>query len=1079
MSSPSPGPQSSIENAYHPSDTSEHALLSFNHTRQCIENNCPLENPKPCNIQCSHVKPSHHHNILNHPHHTTLSTSHSQNAINQAVHVHVHNSLNQVLPSKVSPPPCNCHLQSDNESNLEKHEVVAHGQNKNKIEVDDRIEVSPLPPALPPRPPPRPRSDGLGTLNSRSLPGDYSANPSGGGIRKYVFCCCACGGIATILGALFLAVYFLLRSYTSTLGYFETIPTFVPATMLILTGLCVMSLARRKNRYSYLIKVCGLCCLVCALTCVLVTITTTVIHMNRLQTLRECVYTQKTRTCTCYSVLLEAHATTDEGMRFVFDSTPDCEVIHGALYSCLRAMFGLSVSGILVCIFSCMLVYQLLSHEKKKMYWEQLELRCRSLYQQHTGTPASAHNSIRGPPMPPSTYCSCCEECRYPPVPAGPQIYPWDSHHPFDRFWTPGRVGNFYSPNPGEEGHEIGENGRERSGGGWNWRRLPWSRGNTNQQNMNDNPRDNSSTYQGVISSSDSQYGFSNRNERDSGQNNEPVSGSSGGSYSVLDNRPVGGVYIWGPPPPYSNPNSPARRPFHSPARHHHLHHPHPHNPLCQMSQENQTQSSQVRGRAQNQNKDNYENTADTEIHPPNENSESTDTSSCVDRISHTLPVRKIKKRAEISSVKSVSQPPVNSRASVQNVFNQNCKNYLEEEDHKHNDELKDIHKQNNNEGNQQCRFLPRLQGVENAAFQNQEGTPTKTEPTESEVYFADVSSCCNISVKNDGQDSSLYDEAVATQKPRLCSLKVGSKQHHKEKDFDPSDEALHKFHENISSSTVTEDEEYLAQKLGKRQMSTRSRLPFPLPDGDEIIMSEVPPDSHMLLPKDLSQNSLCSSVQTPLTETTDDAVSPSTPNYPKADCCLGYFPDSSGTEQLGRHRTFSNSSTNHFLAPDAQYEVIHENENQKYCHNFSENCGSSLNFSNLTNTISGLHNFNQSYHNNNFGNPNFNNPSNVNYNSPKCGSPSQKNIPPKTLNLNQSPNRRIGSNISTLIQNLGANPVGLLYGEANSTEEEEMQGQGSHSDGTMDSGWQSGSEKQDKSKNNSDNAAPHKAVNV
>lgn len=100
--------------------------------------------------------------------------------------------------------------------------------------------------------------------------------------------------------------------------------------------------------------------------------------MNRLQTLRECVYTQKTRTCTCYSVLLEAHAATDEGkyfgyilkpcfyhlpvlgMRFVFDSTPDCEVIHGALYSCLRAMFGLSVSGILVCIFSCMLVYQLL-----------------------------------------------------------------------------------------------------------------------------------------------------------------------------------------------------------------------------------------------------------------------------------------------------------------------------------------------------------------------------------------------------------------------------------------------------------------------------------------------------------------------------------------------------------------------------------------------------------------------------------------------------------------------------------------------------------------------------------------------
>lgn len=77
---------------------------------------------------------------------------------------------------------------------------------------------------------------------------------SGGGIRKYVFWCTVCGGFAAVLGALFLAVYFMLRSYTSTLGYFETVPTFVPATMLILTGICVMSLARRRNRYSYLVS---------------------------------------------------------------------------------------------------------------------------------------------------------------------------------------------------------------------------------------------------------------------------------------------------------------------------------------------------------------------------------------------------------------------------------------------------------------------------------------------------------------------------------------------------------------------------------------------------------------------------------------------------------------------------------------------------------------------------------------------------------------------------------------------------------------------------------------------------------
>lgn len=48
--------------------------------------------------------------------------------------------------------------------------------------------------------------------------------------------------------------------------------------------------------------------------------------------------------------------------RYIFADTPDCEVVHGALYACLRALFGLSVIGILVSLFSGMLVYQLLGY---------------------------------------------------------------------------------------------------------------------------------------------------------------------------------------------------------------------------------------------------------------------------------------------------------------------------------------------------------------------------------------------------------------------------------------------------------------------------------------------------------------------------------------------------------------------------------------------------------------------------------------------------------------------------------------------------------------------------------------------
>lgn len=47
------------------------------------------------------------------------------------------------------------------------------------------------------------------------------------------------------------------------------------------------------------VKSCGCLCLVCAVLCVVVTVTTTVLHMNRLQTLHECEYIPHAASCTC------------------------------------------------------------------------------------------------------------------------------------------------------------------------------------------------------------------------------------------------------------------------------------------------------------------------------------------------------------------------------------------------------------------------------------------------------------------------------------------------------------------------------------------------------------------------------------------------------------------------------------------------------------------------------------------------------------------------------------------------------------------------------------------------------------
>ena len=180
-------------------------------------------------------------------------------------------------------------------------------------------------------------------------------------------------------------------------------------------------------------------------------------------------------------------------------------------------------------------------------------------------------------------------------------------------------------------------------------------------------------------------------------------------------------------------------------------------------------------------------------------------------------------------------------------------------------------------------RYMSHLQGVTNAAFQVQEGLELqdqqgqilcgKNETTESEVYFADVSSCCNVSVRNDG---SLYDEALDPQKHKLMMSNQGEEMdiptsgghlqrltesyqmyhHHRRllqaEAMHPSgnqhqfhrvpmqegvitEKGHHHHHRGISEGTTLalscEEQELTSNCFSyQRQSSTRNRLPFPLP---------------------------------------------------------------------------------------------------------------------------------------------------------------------------------------------------------------------------------------------------------
>ncbi|KAF7413414.1 hypothetical protein HZH68_001903 [Vespula germanica] len=350
----------------------------------------------------------------------------------------------------------------------------------------------------------------------------------GGCCKKYVVLCCLCGGLSAAVGSLFLAVHAVLSAHTASLALFETVPSYIPGIMVRDKGYTALYLWKLLNtdgtiyddsgetkaqirafgeygKSIWQMKVCGSVGVVCALVCVLVTVTTTVIHMSRLQGLRECVYTARARSCTCYGT---PQSKEDPGV--LFEGTPHCEAVHGALYACLRALFGVSVAGILACIFSCMLVYQLLSHEKKKMYWEQLELRCRSLYGQG------------GPVGPPTASCGCCNDCG--------GASPWWAQTP----------GNLYTPNPD----------------------LAPSRSRGPAPSPDSNYGFHTQTRQAETNADNAAGPYSVLNSQSSGPYsvlntpNGPYTPSTA-SYSVLETP----VPLWGPPPPYSDPNSPARRP--------------------------------------------------------------------------------------------------------------------------------------------------------------------------------------------------------------------------------------------------------------------------------------------------------------------------------------------------------------------------------------------------------------------------------------------------------------------------------------------------------------------------------------
>lgn len=479
---------------------------------------------------------------------------------------------------------------------------------------------------------------------------------------------------------------------------------------------------------------------------------------------------------------------------------------------------------------------------------------------------------------------------------------------------------------------------------------------------------------------------------------NDGTSVSPQNGYSV-----IGGPYgVWGPPPPYSDPNSPARRgryQYVHPNPCHPMHDQHipPNQPILECHQHNSSatdshseqfcpqSSGQLHAQQQTRNvvkrqtqfktKENYENTP------------SDSDGGQRDRFSNTLPVRKTKKRVDVAANKSIGPNQPQQRVNVQNVFNNlqaEANNQSEASENEYNEPSHPNTEPSSTNPTPQHAKNRRIKlGIENTGFQpidaGEHGELINGN-AESEVYFADVSSCCNISVKNDNY----YEDA--------------SQRRHK----------LDK----------TDADEYLSQRFGKKESSVRSRLPFPqmIPEDFEkakqLNIPVVPAPRTSIIQKEISRQSMCSLDSGEKTDFTD--LSPATPTVnfqpypsksmdnfiPQDGTFVASFPYNEPSQEA--HRRSTKNLHDIFLSNDAQYETIKDS-------NQYETTPLTLNYE-LNHDISSSSISSSSYSNNK------SSPIHYSHN----GTPTNK-ATAKSVNVTPIKRQNLGTNISAIIQNLSS----------------------------------------------------------
>lgn len=392
-------------------------------------------------------------------------------------------------------------------------------------------------------------------------------------------------------------------------------------------------------------------------------------------------------------------------------------------------------------------------------------------------------------------------------------------------------------------------------------------------------------------SSPDSQYGFSSE------PGNVATVSSGSASYTVID--PVvqnsGHMYHWGPPPPYSDPNSPSRPVICPPGPHHHH---------CQ--------------RTTNSAGDN-------------------------DESSRVLQLRIPSRRPDLPLSSSSSSSVVQNSSDLESVRHPRTSQ---------SQELKSVPHVDQSNWNE-CKVSPRIKYLNNRLQNTPANTSRKQmqELTESEVYFGDVSSC-NVSVRNDSM--SIYGETIDSkhgakisdqpqefrktepavkqlnfshtdeikspcQQKIIRTLHEVSRSHNivSPKDVNSFQRIYHRADFPYSAGALegSEDDDQELVNFSQRQASLKGRLSFYKTQNSNKIKSGAVQDLAEPTAKIHSEFPSPMSISSPSTGTKTTE---------------GFYAEVVNSDNGSSDSVWSGYSPD-LLAPDAQYEIIPEHQNMSF----------------------------------------------------------------------------------------------------------------------------------------------------